>query len=128
MVWNLPSPSRSGSVVPKAYQKPSLPLITAGSANVSAKSFDTGLVYFVVAAGAAGASAASATSASAITPTRERDVRATDAMRSPQPDRNRRECRGMFPRIRASTRAPGEEVAGREALPCEAATSGLDRR
>ncbi len=36
-------PANSGSLVPYAYQKPSRPRITAGSANVSAAPADTGL-------------------------------------------------------------------------------------
>lgn len=40
-----PSPSVSGSDVPKAYHSPSWPRITAGSAKVSAKAAETGLVY-----------------------------------------------------------------------------------
>src|SRR5687767_13003118 len=40
------SPAFSGSLVPNAYQAPSLPRTTAGSANVSAAGADTGLRGF----------------------------------------------------------------------------------
>src|SRR3954471_10175510 len=48
--WREPagSPSRSGSVVPYAYHQPSLPRMTEGSANVSAKPALTGFVYVVL--------------------------------------------------------------------------------
>jgi hypothetical protein len=38
------SPALSGSLVPNAYQTPSLPRTTAGSAKVSAAGAETGLV------------------------------------------------------------------------------------
>src|SRR5215213_156325 len=54
----VPSPSRSGSDVPYAYHQPSLPRITEGSANVSAKVRLTGLTYGVRWPGGAGAAVA----------------------------------------------------------------------
>src|SRR5919107_2371765 len=45
MRCGVPSPSRSGSLVPYAYHHPSLPRTTEGSANVSAKPLLTGLRY-----------------------------------------------------------------------------------
>src|SRR3954468_21632401 len=58
MRCGVPSPSRSGSDVPYAYHQPSLPRITDGSANVSAKVRLTGFTYGVRSPGGTGAAVA----------------------------------------------------------------------